>query len=108
MAARQPLPPSERAPRLEVERVAYGGAHRLAPGQTVREQVGDGSELVRALLGREPVRGDERGVAREQQQVRLDLLVPAIDLVERSAEAPVGLGDPRPRRGIRKRSEERR
>ena len=80
-----------------------GGADRLAPGQTVGEQVGDGGELLRALLGHEPVRRNEGGIAREQQQVRLDLLVPAIDLIERSAEAPVGLGDPRPPRRIRKR-----
>ena len=83
--------------------MAHGGANRRAPGQTVREQVGDGSELVRALLGHEPYAGTSVESRANSSRCGSNKLVPVIDLFERGAEAPVGLGDPRPRRGIRKR-----
>src|SRR4051794_27738982 len=80
----QALRPDERAPRLELERVADGGAHGRAARQAAGELVGE--RLLPGALRLEEGR-IHLGVAGEHRELVLVGGVPAVDRPERGAQA---------------------
>ena len=96
----------ERPPGLEGERVTDGRAHGARAADRSGQRVGETPEPSRPLLPLRRDGGSARGVADEQRHVRLDFLVPAVDLAQSPLQPPVRVRDAAPRSLVRERVQE--